>query len=73
VIAVIATYEETGTKEDRKLGNLETVARYYMKQTKKLDNACGLIACLHGIYNNLDKIELIPESILDRYFKSASP
>ena len=26
---------------------------YYMKQTNELDNACGIIAALHCVYNNL--------------------
>ena len=29
-----------------------------MKQTGKLDNACGVIACLHSIFNNVVAIEL---------------
>lgn len=37
-------------------GSLDTTSEYYMKQTSKLDNACGVIACLHSIYNNQSHI-----------------
>mmetsp|Transcript_43187 Transcript_43187/g.57138 ORF Transcript_43187/g.57138 Transcript_43187/m.57138 type:complete len:81 (-) Transcript_43187:263-505(-) len=45
---------------------------YYMKQTSELDNACGVIACLHSIYNNLsdDKITLLPDSVLATFLQS---
>ena len=38
--------------KNNEAGSLDTTAEYYMKQTSKLDNACGVIACLHTIYNN---------------------
>ena len=49
-----------------------------MKQTGELDNACGIIAALHCVYNNLgdDKIQLIPDSVLASFhssIQSASP
>ena len=49
-----------------------------MKQTEELDNACGVIAALHAIYNNVsdDKIALDPESVLGRFLsaiRDASP
>jgi ubiquitin carboxyl-terminal hydrolase L3 len=34
-----------------------------------LDNACGIIACLHSILNNLDTIQLNPESILHKFYE----
>lgn len=43
-----------------------------MKQTKRLDNACGIIACLHAIYNNVDQVKVEPDSVLDQFIKLAS-
>ena len=38
-----------------------------MKQTSQLDNACGIIACLHSIYNNQDNIPVEDGSILKNF------
>ena len=54
-IAVIATFE-TLKKGATDRGDLNNQVDYYMKQTKKLDCACGIIACLHSVLNNLDKV-----------------
>lgn len=51
-IAVFATFELLD-KEDRKNGDSSLSVPFYMKQTHKLDNACGLIACLNSIGNSL--------------------
>ena len=40
-----------------------------MKQSKALDNACGIIACLHIIMNHEDDISLDSKSILDKFSK----
>jgi len=50
--------------EDKALGSENVNVNFYMKQTSKLDNACGLIACIHSIFNNLDLIKLEPNSTL---------
>jgi len=34
------------------VGDPAATAQFYMKQTGKLDNACGLIAMIHGVLNN---------------------
>ena len=58
-IAVIATFENLDKSgESRKVGDLSVSIPFYMKQTGKLDNACGVIACIHSVLNNLDKLEL---------------
>ena len=44
-------------------------ATYYMKQTPALDYACGVIACIHAVLNNLDSIELEKDSVLDQFYK----
>ncbi len=44
---------------------------YYMIQTGDLDNACGLIACIHAIFNNLGKVGVVPGSKLDNFLKKS--
>ena len=61
-VAVIAAIERNG--DDGKQGDPEYPAKFYMKQTGELDNACGIIACIHPILNNQDQIELTEGSIL---------
>lgn len=67
VIAVIVNYEPLKLKEDKARGSLDTEIQYYMKQTGTLDNACGVIACLHSIYNNLGLIALDKDKTLHKY------
>ena len=41
---------------------------YYMHQSKTLDNACGIVACLHAIFNApMVNADIDPNSILGRY------
>lgn len=63
VVAVIANVERLNKSEDRVRGDSAIVMPFYMKQTGRLDNACGVIACLHALYNN-NTIELAKGSIL---------
>lgn len=37
-------------------------SNYFIKQVKKLDNACGLLAGLHGVFNS--GADLVPGSVL---------
>lgn len=68
IVGVIAAFEFLKRDDDRVRGtDAEGVVPFYMKQFGELDNACGVIACLHATLNNLDKIELTPGSILDRF------
>eukprot|EP00354_Favella_ehrenbergii_P007426 CAMPEP_0170467814 /NCGR_PEP_ID=MMETSP0123-20130129/11250_1 /TAXON_ID=182087 /ORGANISM="Favella ehrenbergii, Strain Fehren 1" /LENGTH=134 /DNA_ID=CAMNT_0010734271 /DNA_START=366 /DNA_END=770 /DNA_ORIENTATION=+ len=71
-VAVILNAEYQQRRADRPQGSQETQMPYYMKQTSELDNACGVIACLHSIYNNLsdDKITLLPDSVLATFLQS---
>ncbi len=39
---------------------------FYMHQSGTLDNACGIIACLHAVFNS-PSITLDPESVLGRF------
>ena len=43
---------------------------YFIKQTNELDLACGLIAVLNVIGNNLNKIILEKQSLLDVFFEN---
>ena len=56
VVGVIVAVERLNPDEDKALGSADNLdngtAPFYMKQTGNLDNACGIIACLHAIYNN---------------------
>ena len=65
VHAVILAYERTNKEADKENGKEDNVVDYYMKQTSELDNACGVIACLHSIYNN--EINIDPESVLGQF------
>merc|ERR1712178_131568 len=44
--------------------------RFYMKQSGELDNACGIIACLHGALNT--PTEIIADSILGKFKATTS-
>lgn len=65
VYAVILAYERTNKQADKDNGDPNNQVDYYMKQTSELDNACGVIACLHSIYNN--DIQLDPASVLGQF------
>jgi len=62
--------ERLKKEEDKALGSADNngLVNYYMKQSGTLDNACGIIACLHAALNNLDKIELNNDSILGKFY-----
>ena len=52
-VGVIAAIDREN-KNDGKPGDgdTSTLVPFYMKQTGKLDNACGIIACIHTILNH---------------------
>merc|ERR1711915_555838 len=70
VLAVIinAQYLKKGEEGEKVKGSKETVHDWYMHQSGTLDNACGVIACIHSIFNNLaaDKIVLEENSVLKK-------
>ena len=74
VCAVILNAQYNQKRSQRPQGTADTQAEYYMKQTSELDNACGVIAALHCVYNNLGegKIDLVPESTLDNFLNQVS-
>jgi ubiquitin carboxyl-terminal hydrolase L3 len=50
--------------EDKEKGSEDVTHDFYMKQTKVLDNACGIIACLHAVYNNLSWMQIEEGSVI---------
>ncbi len=70
VVAVIVNMERLKREEDIEKGSIDTQVDYYMKQTDPLDQACGLIACLHAIYNNHNSITLDHETPLGKYWNT---
>ena len=73
-LAVIVNAERLKKSEDKERGDMAVPVDYYMDQTEKLDNACGVIACIHAIYNNLggDKINLPEDSVLAKFFTTVN-
>ncbi len=67
-LACIVAYERLNRTEDKALGDPRIAVPYYMVQTAELDNACGLIACIHSIFNNIELVSLEPDSLLDRFY-----
>ena len=59
-VAVIVAFEGLKPRDENEQGSEDNLSlvKYYMKQTSRLDNACGIIACLHAVYNNLDKVSI---------------
>ena len=74
VVAVIINAEILNKSEDRQKGDTSVANQFYMKQTSVLDNACGVIACIHAILNNLgegdNKITLAEGSVLSNFLNS---
>lgn len=68
VAAIIFLYPSSvhDTTEEGDISLNESV--FFMKQV--IRNACGTIALLHAVGNNLDKIELCEDSPLKKYFIS---
>ena len=73
VLGVIANVERLKKSDDKLRGDPDTKVDFYMKQTGKLDNACGVIACLHTVYNNLAAVGgLDGESILGQHMAATA-
>lgn len=76
VLAVVLLFPLTGSSEAQRLQELENAdskssegsSVYYMKQT--IENACGTIALLHSIGNNLDRLEVRRGSFLDGFLSA---
>lgn len=55
------------------IGTIDAAAsKWFMKQTGNLDNACGIIAAIHGIFNTLDlDSDLEADSVLRKFYNDA--
>lgn len=74
ILAIIISYE-TGSsgklkRDEENYLNFNKI-KFYMKQTKKLDNACGVIASLHAIGNLKDEKTISENTILNKFFKES--
>jgi ubiquitin carboxyl-terminal hydrolase L3 len=71
--AVIIAAERLKKVEDVEMGSEANnkIVPYYMKQTSVLDNACGIIACLHSVLNGLTVTDLKPDSVLAKFNEQA--
>ena len=77
ILGIIVCYERLIPKseireQDRgSKDNYEKVT-FYMHQSKVLDNACGIIACLHAVYNCVAaSAEIDPASVLGKFLERA--
>ncbi|CAI2378573.1 unnamed protein product [Moneuplotes crassus] len=71
-LGVIVTFERNGSNIDDGRpgdGDSSDLVEFYMKQNQKLDNACGIIACLHTVLNHTQDVEIMKGSILDKFWK----
>ena len=70
---VIICAERLKKAEDKERGDPAVECDFYMDQSGTLDNACGIIAALHVIYNNLgdDKITLQDDKFLKKFHTQA--
>ena len=73
ILSTILCYEGLKKTDERQLGSPENngVVPFYQRQTGTLDNACGIIACLHSVLNKLDQVEVSEGSILDKFNQAA--
>lgn len=73
VLGVIANLEHLKRAEARVRGDASIEVPFYMKQSGTLDNACGIIAALHAVCNNLETIQGVkPGSILERHLATTA-
>ena len=72
IIGVIVAIERTDKAGDKEHGSEDNVSKvpFYMKQTNVLDNACGVIACLHAVLNKQEEIKIDGDSILGKYYSA---
>ena len=70
LLGVVLNYERLKKKEIKPEDTLPTDGvKFYMKQTPKLDNACGLIAGLHILGNS--NVKFKEGSFLEEFYKKS--
>ena len=67
-VGVVVATQRLKKKEDKDRGDPATKAKWYMKQTGTLDNACGIIAAFHAVANNRDSVVLDESCALAEFF-----
>ena len=69
VIAVIVAIQRNkdNLEEDKSNEADSALVPFYMKQSNVLDNACGIIACLHSVLNKSDQAAITEGSVLAKY------
>ena len=80
LVGIIVCYERVIEKsnyreQDKGRSDDYDKVTFYMHQSKVLDNACGVIACLHAIFNS-PVVSVDPKSVLGNYkhiTESATP
>ncbi|CAF1157704.1 unnamed protein product [Didymodactylos carnosus] len=72
IFGCIFLYPDISTKQQEKDENDLKFDVWFLKQINTLGNACGLIALLHCLGNNLNRIDLIPTSLLSNFFSKTS-
>eukprot|EP00826_Nyctotherus_ovalis_P029470 TRINITY_DN2329_c0_g1_i1.p1 TRINITY_DN2329_c0_g1~~TRINITY_DN2329_c0_g1_i1.p1 ORF type:complete len:274 (-),score=84.58 TRINITY_DN2329_c0_g1_i1:118-816(-) len=73
-VALVLTYARAEAKEVKAKKTEVAVTpdiNFYMWQTKTLDNACGLIACIHAVFNNLAIVPVAEGSPLKEFYNVA--
>lgn len=70
-IAALILLFPTSQADSAEAGDASLVDKvFYMKQT--IHNACGTIALLHAVGNNLDKMEIAEDSLLRKFFDATA-
>ena len=67
-IAMIVNAERLKKDQDKIKGDADKKVDFYMKQSNTLDNACGIIACLHAIFNNQGTVGVNDASVLASFW-----
>ena len=71
IYGIIVAFERLNRNNDITKGDKDNVGfvDFYMDQSGTLDNACGIIACIHAILNNKSSVDIVPDSVLDKFAK----
>ena len=73
LLGVILNYSRNEKEKEEVFPKEESVP-YFMRQTNKLDNACGLIAALHCLGNGKNgELKFENGSVLEKFFNKAKP
>ena len=75
ILGIIVAFERTVPRDrTNRTSDDGVTVDFFMKQSGTLDNACGIIACIHSIFNNLsfcnkndDDVIVIPDSVLHKF------